>query len=180
MLIIASFIVIPMVISLVKWAKARYATDAPKAKTEDIPAPESSFGVSLVLAVIVSALFVYAVCETFSFNPASRLMPALAIIPGLPLALWLVFRGFREFQNDFARDAQELWILGILVLYAVAVWAIGFSIPTVLLITWMLLMRAKMRIWTSLIYGGVVFAIVWLLFDLLRGDRPVGALLSLS
>jgi hypothetical protein len=107
-------------------------------------------------------------------------MPALAIVPGLPLSLWLVFRGVREFRNDFARDGNELWILATLVLYAVAVWAIGLSIPTALLIAWMLLAKAGMRLWTSLVYGGAVFAIVWVLFDLLRGDRPVGAILALS
>lgn len=180
-LIIASFIAIPMAIAAVKWLRARASGNAAEPAQQDTtPEPESSHGVALVLAAIVSVMFVYALWEMFTFNPASRLMPALAIVPGLPLALWLVFRGVREFRNDFARDGQELWILGTLVVYAVAVWAIGLSLPTVALIAWMLLMRAGMRIWTGAIYGGVVFAIVWILFDLLRGDRPVGALLSLS
>lgn len=137
-------------------------------------------GVALVLAGIVTVMFLYATWEMFTFNPASRLMPALAIVPGLPLALWLVFRGFREFRNDFERDANELWILAAFVIYAIAVWAIGISIPTIALIAWMLLARAKMRWWTSLIYGAAVFAIVRLLFDLLRGDAPAGAILNFS
>jgi len=66
------------------------------------------------------------------------------------------------------------------VAYAFVVWAIGLSIPTGLLIAWMLLAKAKMRLWTSLIYGGVVFAIIRVLFELLRGDAPVGALIPLS
>ena len=89
-------------------------------------------------------------------------------------------RGIREFRNDFDRDAGELWILVALVLYAFAVWAVGFSLPTVVLIAWMLLVRARMRIWTAAIYGVAVFAIVRLLFGLLRGDAPVGALIPLS
>jgi hypothetical protein len=36
-----------------------------------------------------------------------------------------------------------------------------------------------MRLWTGAIYGAIVFAIVWILFDLLRGDAPSGALISL-
>lgn len=187
-LIIASFIVIPILISSVKWFRAWRrssaaedpAEPAAKVEAEELPGADASFGISLVLALIVTVMFCYALYETFTFNPASRLMPALAIVPGLPLALWLVVRGFREYQNDFDRDGSELWILATLVAYAVAVWAIGLSIPTALLIAWMLLVRARMRIWTSVIYGAVVFGIVWLLFDLLRGDRPVGALLPLS
>ena len=100
-------------------------------------------------------------------------------MPGLPLALWLVFRGVREYQNDFANDGAELWILLTLIVYAIAVWAIGLSLPTIALIAWMLLGRAKMRLWTGVIYGAIVFAIVWILFDLLRGDAPSGALISL-
>ena len=53
---------------------------------------------------------------------------------------------------------RDLWILLVLILYAVAVWAIGLSIPTGLLIAWMLLVRARMRIWTALIYGGLSLA----------------------
>ncbi len=189
-LIIASFIVVPLLISAVKRVRARRRAAAPvpaggrsrqpEADTPARPSEESSYGISLVLALLVGLMFAYALWETFSFNPASRLMPALAIVPGLPLSLWLVFRGAREFRNDFARDGNELWILATLVLYAVAVWAIGLSIPTALLIAWMLLAKAGMRLWTSLVYGGAVFAIVWVLFDLLRGDRPVGAILALS
>ena len=95
------------------------------------------------------------------------------------MALWLVFRGVREYQNDFANDGAELWILLTLIVYAIAVWAIGLSLPTIALIAWMLLGRAKMRLWTGAIYGAIVFAIVWILFDLLRGDAPSGALISL-
>lgn len=184
-LIIASFIAIPMAISLVKWIRNRNAPalqDGHEADEEEAisPVAEASRGVALALAGVATVMFLYATWEMFTFNPASRLMPALAIVPGLPLTLWLVFRGVREFRNDFGRDAGELWILGVFIVYTVAVWAVGISIPTVILIAWMLLARAKMRWWTSLIYGAAVFAIVRLLFDLLRGDAPVGALLAFS
>ena len=96
------------------------------------------------------------------------------------LALWLLIRGVREYRNDFAQDAGELTILAVLLLYAVAVWAIGLSIPTLALLVWMLLLRARMRLWTAALYGAVVSAIVLVLFDLLRGDAPVGALIAIS
>jgi uncharacterized membrane protein len=63
----------------------------------------------------------------------------------------------------------------VLIGYVVAIWAVGFSIPTVALLAWMLLIRAAMRPLPAAIYGSIVFAIVWVLFDLLRGDAPVGA-----
>ena len=181
-LVIGSIIVIPLLLSAYRWYRARHQSE--DAVKDDVPPPPvetstSSVGVALVLAVIVAVMFVYAVWEMQSFNPVSRLMPALAIVPGLPLALWLVFRGVREYQNDFANDGAELWILLTLIVYAIAVWAIGLSLPTIALIAWMLLGRAKMRLLTGAIYGAIVFAIVWILFDLLRGDAPSGALISL-
>ncbi|MDB9834170.1 tripartite tricarboxylate transporter permease [Planktomarina temperata] len=183
-LIIGSIIFIPFLLSAYRWVRAHGQETALQVPVEtdedDAGMPQASKGVALVLAAIATVLFLYALWELFSFNPASRLMPALTIVPGLPLALWLLVRGVREFNNDFERDARELWILVALVAYAFVVWAIGLSIPTGLLIAWMLLAKAKMRLWTSLIYGGVVFAIIRVLFELLRGDAPVGALIPLS
>ena len=183
-LVIGSVIVIPLAISLVRWVGNRQVPvpeePAPAQEEAVSPGQEPSRGVALVLAGIATAMFVYATWEMFTFNPASRLMPALAIVPGVPLTLWLLVRGIREHRNDFGRDANELWILLAFLIYAVAVWAIGTSLPTIALIAWMLLARARMRWWTSLIYGAVVFAVVRMLFDLLRGDAPVGALLPLS
>jgi TctA family transporter len=180
-LVIASIIVIPLLLQGWRWLRRGQAApaDAP-VQPADTPGAEANRGVALVLATIGAALFAYALWETLTFNPASRLMPLLAIVPGLPLTLWLVLRGVREYRDDFARDAGELVILGVLLAYGVAVWAVGLTIPTLALIAWMLLVRARMRVWTAAIYGACVFGIVWLLFDVMRGDRPVGALIALS
>ena len=180
-LIIASIIVIPLVWSFVRARREARLTEAkpPEAAADEEP-DRSNRTVALVLAIIASAVFVYAFIELWSFNPASRLMPALAIFPGLPLAAWLVIRGVREYRRDFGDDAEELRILAMLILYAVLIWAFGFSLPTLALLAWMLLMRANMRVWTAAIYGAVVFAVSHLLFNALRGDAPVGALLAIS
>ena len=107
-------------------------------------------------------------------------MPLLAVVPGLPLCLWLVFRGVAEVRRPGLSLAGEPQVLCALVAYAVGVWAFGYSLPTVALVAWMLLARAGMRWWTAALYGGASFALVRLLFDALRGDPPVGALIPLS
>jgi putative tricarboxylic transport membrane protein len=129
----------------------------------------------------VSVAFAYALWEMTGFNPSSQLMPSLALLPGLPLALWLLVRAIRDHRPP-AGDAEfkEPAILFALIGYAVAIWAIGFSIPTVALLAWMLFARARMRLVPGLIYGAIVFAVVLLLFDILRGDAPTGVLTGFS
>lgn len=184
-LIIGSIIAIPLLLAAYRVYRDnranRESEDREKISLPSLPVETSTnnFGIALVLASLVSFMFMYAVWEMMSFNPVSRLMPALAIVPGLPLAVWLVYRGIRDFRNDFAKDGSELWILFNLFFYAISVWAIGLVIPTITLIAWMLVARAKMKLLTSAIYGSVIFSAVWFLFDLLRGDPPSGALFSL-
>lgn len=183
-LIIGSIIVIPVLVSAFKWIRARKtavpaATNSAAEKESAADTDDSNRSIALAIAIIASAVFVYAAWEMLSFNPSSRLMPALAIVPGMALSFWLVLRGIREYRSDFMRDGSELIILAVLIVYSIAVWAIGLSIPTVALLVWMLLVRAKMRWWTAAIYGAVVFAITLLLFNVLRGDAPVGTIISL-
>ena len=189
-LVIASVILIPLLLSGVRMLRARAmpllttsaaAVRQPTDEDADTDEPGAHPGVALALAIVATAAFAYAAWEMTTFNATSRLMPSLAILPGLPLCLWLLWRGIRE-RNAPGVGAvpDEAAILGALAFYAVAVWAIGFSVPTVALLAWMLLVRAKMRPWTAAIYGGIVFAIIRLLFNLLRGDAPTGALLPLS
>jgi hypothetical protein len=178
-LIIASIIVIPLVLNIVRARREVQPIESGPAEV-DQETDRSNRTVALVMAIIASAIFVYAFVELWNFNPASRLMPALAIFPGLPLVGWLVIRGVREYRQDFGDDAEELRILAVLILYAIMVWAIGFSLPTLALLAWMLLMRANMRVWTAAMYGTVVFAVSHLLFNALRGEAPVGALVAIS
>ncbi|MGG7645933.1 tripartite tricarboxylate transporter permease [Rhodovulum sp. YNF3179] len=181
-LIIGSVIIIPLVMHGWRWVRARGVrspADAVRPTDEEAEADDpADKGIALLLAVVASTAFGYALWEMSTFNPSSRLMPALAVFPGLPLALWLLWRGIREY--DRGSGTGETGILLTLAAYVGAVWAIGFSVPTVALLGWMLIVRARMRIWTALIYGGTVFLLIRLLFELLRGDAPVGALLPLN
>lgn len=175
-LVIASFIVVPMLMSLWRWYRRRGTLQVNvAAEALDLPDTPDQKTVSLILAALVSLAFAYAVWETMGFNPSSRLMPFLALLPGLPLALWLLYTAIRNYAPSSDKEFNEPMILMVLIGYVVAIWAVGFSIPTVALLAWMLLIRAAMRPLPAAIYGSIVFAIVWVLFDLLRGDAPVGA-----
>ena len=180
-LIIGSFIVIPLLLNTWRWWRARKSPVVDEAaEVLNVPHAENHKTVSLILAALVSIAFAYAIWEMTGFNPSSRLMPSLTLLPGLPLALWLLFRAVRDYTPQRDPAFNEPTVLFALLGYAVAIWAIGFSIPTIALLAWMLLARARMRLIPGLIYGAIVFAVVWLLFDQLRGDAPVGAFTGLS
>lgn len=183
-LIIASVIVIPILISGWRWLRRRYLTAdsaVPAAgQKDDTPASDNRPAMALVLACLATAAFAYAAWETMSFNPNSRLMPLLTIVPGLPLCAWLLMRAIREYGPAEEGRFREPQVLLALIAYAVGVWAIGLSIPTAILLAWMLFARAKMRWWTGALYGVLVFALIRLLFETLRGDPPVGALIAIS
>ncbi|MDB6179647.1 tripartite tricarboxylate transporter permease [Paracoccus sp. Z330] len=180
-LIIASVIIIPLVLGGIRKYRARKdAVPVADANAEKAMGGGHNHSVGLFMAVLASFAFVYGAWEMMGFNPASRLFPSLAIGPGIGLSLWLVYRGLREYRPDLGRDASELTILAALIFYGVAVWAIGITVPTALLLAWMLLIRAKMRLWTGLIYGTVIFVFIQVLFGLLRGDAPIGALFNIG
>jgi len=181
-LIIASVIVIPVLISAWRWLRRRYlnAEAATPAQTEETQASDNRPAIALMLACLATAAFAYAAWETMSFNPNSRLMPLLTIVPGLPLCAWLLVRAIREHGPAAEGKFREPQVLLTLIAYAVGVWAIGLSIPTAALLAWMLFVRAKMRWWTGALYGVLVFALIRLLFETLRGDPPVGALIAIS
>jgi TctA family transporter len=182
-LIIASFILIPLLLQLIRKFKNKkqepVSMPAPMAKQQSLEGTNTDPMASLVLAVIVSIIFIYAAWEMRSFNQTSRLMPLMAVIPGLPLALWLIIRGIKEWGPNNLEIRSEIGVLAILIVYAISVWAVGFIIPSIILIFWMLVFRGAMRLWTSLIYGGIIFIIIMYLFETLRGDAPTGALLSI-
>jgi putative tricarboxylic transport membrane protein len=180
-LIIASFIVLPLLLKVWNWHRERgsqtVAAVSDKyspAKVLDIPETTDNKMASLVISALISVAFCYAAWEMIGFNPSSRLMPALALVPGIPLVFWLLFRAIQNFSLERDEAFNEPFILVVLLAYAIGIWAIGFSLPTVMLIGWMLFLRAGMRLLPGLVYGVIVFAIVWLLFDLLRGDAPTG------
>jgi putative tricarboxylic transport membrane protein len=129
------------------------------------------------LAFAAVGLFAYALWEMQDFARTSRLMPSVAIFPGLALALWLSLRAVR---NPWAAEPREavteaVVLLGLAV-YAAAIWAVGFALPTVVLLAVILFGAGRMRPVPGLLYGGVTLALAMGLFSLLRSGAPPGAL----
>jgi hypothetical protein len=147
----------------------------------DEPTPSADQSTSLALALIALLAFSYAAWEMMGFNPGSRLMPLLAVVPGLPLAAWLTWRASGDRRSTTSSGTgAERYVLLILLIYAFAIWAFGLLVPTSLLLAWMLCLKAGMRWWTAMIYGAVILVLVLLLFDVLRGEAPTGALYPLG
>ncbi|HSG57691.1 MAG TPA: tripartite tricarboxylate transporter permease, partial [Paracoccaceae bacterium] len=178
-LIIGSIIVIPLVMHALRWVRARARGEKRERVAAEAAAASQHPVIEMVLAGMVTVVFAYAIWEMTTFNPTSRLMPGLALLPGLPLAAWVLFRAIRGYAPQPDAGFREPTILMVLIGYAVAVWAVGFSLPTVALLAWMLVNRAGMRLWTAAIYGAAVFGVAHLLFNMLRGDVPVGAIIPL-
>ncbi|MBX2885892.1 MAG: tripartite tricarboxylate transporter permease [Granulosicoccus sp.] len=199
-LIIASIILIPMALSLYRKINSSNNSNQIDAETDSISTetetdtdtdtvkntdtntataePEKS--VELVMALLACVVFAFALWGLQDFNATSRAMPLLALLPGLPLALWLLFKARGPIQRSAGPIHRELVVLLVLISYAFAVWAIGLSVPTIALLLWMLTVKAQMRLWTAALYAAVIFSLTHWLFSVLRGDAPAGALLQMG
>lgn len=149
-----------------------------EAFSTELSAPNKT--IEFVMALLACVVFAYALWAMQDFNATSRALPLLAVLPGLPLALWLLYRATRQYQSPVERDYGEVVIIVVLIGYAFAIWAVGLSVPTIALIFWMLYFKARMRLWSAMIYGTIIFLLTHWLFSALRGDAPEGALLKLG
>ena len=180
-LIIAGLIAVPFAIKLVRRllrGKAAEPEDEMPHPAGDVDSPVGR-AISLPLAAIATAGFGYALWEMTTFNPSSRLMPGLAIFPGIVLSAWLLLQAVRERSGASLKGFDEhrfvLWLL----LYPVAVWAFGWVLPTAALIAWMLMVCGQMRPLGAAIYGAVVYAAIGGLFYLMGSEPPPGHFFSI-
>ncbi|PQO24822.1 hypothetical protein C2I36_00380 [Rhodobacteraceae bacterium WD3A24] len=189
-LIIASIILIPLLVAGWRKLRAHRAAQAearrdaaagfiPDLPQQSGPEPGHVRIISAALAVLVTGAFAYGLWEMQEFRGTSRLMPGLAIYPGIALSLFLVVQAFRALPGARLEGFSEHRFLLMLVLYPAAVWAFGYTIPTVGLIGWMLVFCAGMRLLGAATYGGVVMALVFTLYHLMRTDVPTGRILDL-
>jgi hypothetical protein len=185
-LIIASFVIIPLAIQLFRKVRAsKAATEGQPAEEQFIAKPSLPMHkdqpvVELVLAAFMVLVFAYAFYEMLGFAVDSRLLPSLAIVPGFVFAMIVLVRRLRRPAPEKSSEpfAEPLFLL-VLVAYAGLVWAIGFNISTAALLVWMLTFCAGMRIVPALAYGLSIFAGVHGLMILMKLPPPAGALLDI-
>lgn len=182
-LIIAGVILIPLAMQGYRWLRERGAAGGAMASPAAATVAEPEAGhvriISAVLAVIVAAAFLAALWLMQDFNPSSQLLPGLAIYPGTVLSLLLVVQALRRLSGATTSGFTEHRYLLVLLAYPVAVWAFGYTLPTVGLLAWMLLFCAGMRLWTAAIYGSAVMALTLVMYRLMRADLPVGQVVDL-
>lgn len=186
-LIIASLIVVPLVIQLVR-ARRQNQED----RASEVPGPQAASARAMTgtsftrfaLAVAAVPVFAYAAWETMQFSPSSRLLPLLAIIPGLALSMIVLAREAWRLvtrSDSFHFDAASEYgiILGFIA-YGIGIGLFGFDIATVGFLAWVLFSCAKMRLVTGLLYGIVLLVGINGMFSLMRIVPPGGMLLNVS
>ncbi len=185
-LIIASLIVVPLLIQLTQSWRGRRAERIeeganPRSTTA---AQDSTTFTRCVLASVAVPVFAYALWETMQFSPSSRLLPLLAIVPGLALAIFILGRELWRLKThveEFRFDATDEYgvILGFIV-YGIGIALLGFNIATIGFLGWVLFTCAKMRPITGFIYGVVLIIAINGIFHLMRIAPPDGLLVSSS
>ena len=106
------------------------------------------------------------------------MLPALGIVPGFLLSVIVLVNRVRK-RPPPVPGFREHWYLGALIVYVIAMWAIGFNIATIGLIAWMLFACGRMRVVTGAIYGVAVFATIHGLLHLMGYRPPTGVLLDI-
>jgi len=184
-LIIASIIVIPLLLSGWRMVRSHGATVAAGNAVgvvpveEELAEPGHARIVSALLALLATVAFGYAMWELQGFNRTSQLLPGLAIYPGFVLSALLLVQSLRALPGAAWGGFQEHRFLPVLVLYPAAIWAFGYHLPTVALLAWILMAGAGMRWLGAGLYGGLVFALMLGMYWLMRADMPGGRLLNL-
>ncbi|MPZ57323.1 MAG: hypothetical protein GEU91_12650 [Rhizobiales bacterium] len=193
-LVISLLIVVPVAIQVVRWLLTTYRARAAgvppdgRVATVDRPAeappPQeaASAPTSLALSVLLSIGFGYALILAVDFLPDARLLPLLAIIPGLVLACMALIQDGLPFWRGTARLAiedelgAELIQFGFLALLVGGIWIIGFVPATAVYLLGILLRMARMSPVGAVAYSVILVTGAYQLASLMLMRLPVGHL----
>ena len=182
-LIIAALILVPILIQMFKRLTSKKAKDVAHNQSASItlPSEKNDLLSSLVLAFGVSVVFIAAFIAMFDFDPESRLLPSVAIIPGGIFAIIALLKAIKSLGNKshIYVNPELPFILAVLI-YVGAMWMFGFDMATLGLVAWMLFFCAKLRLVAGILYGSVVIAFSYSLIVLMKLEPPPGILLNLN
>ncbi len=186
-LAISLLIVVPLAIQLVRWLRVGYKGPAAAAASGGVAQPPplqeaTSAAVSLGLGAMLSIVFAYALAQTLGFLPNARLLPLLAIVPGLALACMALVEDGLPFWRRGAALAigeeirAELTQFGFLVLYLFGIWVAGFVPATSVYLLGILVRLARMRPIGAILYGAILLVGAYELAILMNMRLPAGLL----
>ena len=190
-LVISLLIVVPVAIQLWRGLRKLYrdrtgraAERTPPDAQAAPPAPEekASLTVSLVLGSLLSAIFAYALWQAVGFLPDARLLPLLAIVPGVALAVTALAQDVFVFKKTGARLAvtgdvgAELVQFTYLALLIAGVWTLGFFPATAVYLLGILFFVARMRAASAVVYAAALLAAAYELASLMNMRLPAGML----
>jgi len=171
-IIIILLLVTPLVY---RWWKVRNLAVDSSAKEDSSEENTGDVRVNFSLALALLAVFVWAFFSSLEFSPDSRLLPWLALVPGIPTLALLVYQSSKNLglceKTAALREIPYLLALGI---YVLGIYLFGFYVATVPFVAWMLFGCAGSRPITGLVYGAVIYGLSTFLFGMLRGGPPSG------
>lgn len=140
--------------------------------------------VTTLLGVVTAFLTATRVADsTMAGDPGPKVFPYIAagilILCGLILAIRKPAGEAKPFLQG-VEIKRFLLIIGVIAAYVLLLWAIGFVIPTFLVVMILCLMfgrEEKIAIWKAALYAAVITGIVYVAFTMLLHLRlPVGVL----
>ena len=192
-LTISLLIIVPVAFQFARWLFTVYRAragggahrgheTAAVAQSESAPHETESATVSLALSLLLSIVFGFALVQAVDFLPDARLLPLLAIIPGLVLACVALMQDGLPFWRGSAalmideEVAGELIQFGLLVLLVLGIWIVGFVPATAVYLLGILLRMARMRPLAAVVYGAILVAGAYELASLMLMHLPGGLL----
>ena len=171
-IIIILLLVTPL---LYRWWKARNVLADSSSTDDSADANTGDVRVNFSLSLVLLAVFVWAFVSSLEFSPDSRLLPWLALLPGIPTFALLVYQSSKKLGlSEKTAALSEIPYLLALGVYVLGIYLFGFHLATVPFVAWMLFGCAGSRPITGLAYGVVIYGLSMFLFGLLRGGPPGG------
>jgi len=185
-LIIAALILFPILFRLITRLKPKgLEAISESASLQEGDDRSSTVSVSrLALALIAVAVFGYAAYEAAGFRANARLLPMLAIVPGLALALFILVREVWNLirnHGGLVLDARDEYPVAlVLLVYGLGIALVGLNLATSAFLLFVLLYFARMRLLGAVLYAAILIAGINGMFMLMRLRPPGGYLVTLN